>query len=395
MGAAKEAIDFSNTEIAFSSKSNKELKKSAWLFNLMNKQWLVDSMSSLGLVALKMRLPFVNKVIKETIFLQFVGGRTLLESQPAISRLYESNIQSILDYGAEAKTEEKDFNFTMNENMRAIEFAFTNASVPVISTKITGLASFALLEGIQKGEALTRETRSEYRNVLKRIDAICHLAHERKVGVFFDAEESWIQDTIDHLVRLMMKRYNKDEVIVYNTFQMYRHDRLQYLIDSFSLSQNEGYMLGAKLVRGAYMEKERKRADEMDYPSPIQKSKKATDDAYDTGIRFCLDNYQEIGFCNATHNQESVRLMAELIKERKIPISHPHVSFCQLYGMSDNLSFNLANAGYNVAKYLPYGQIKEVVPYLIRRAKENTAVSGDMSREYSFIKEELDRRKMG
>ncbi len=394
MGAAKEAIDFSNTEIAFSSKSNKELKKAAWLFNMMNKQWLVDYMSSLGLVALKMRLPFVNKIIKETIFTQFVGGRTLLESQPSISKLYESNIQSILDYGAEAKTEEKDFNFTMNENMRAIEFAYTNASVPVISTKITGLARFGLLEGIQKGEPLTRETRSEYRSILKRVDAICHLAHERKVGVFFDAEESWIQDTIDHLVRLMMKRYNKNEVIVYNTYQMYRHDRLQYLIDSFSLAQNEGYLLGAKLVRGAYMEKERVRAEEMDYPSPIQINKEATDNAYDMGIRFCLDNYKEIGFCNATHNQESVRLMAELIRERNIPKSHPHLNFCQLYGMSDNLSFNLANAGYSVSKYLPYGQIKEVVPYLIRRAKENTAVSGDMSREYSFIKEELERRKL-
>jgi len=395
MGVDKEAIDFSNTEIAFSSKTDKELKKAAWLFNMMNKPWLVDSMSSVGLVALKMRLPFVNKIIKETIFSQFVGGRTLLESQPSITKLYESNIQSILDYGAEAKTSEKDYNFTMNENLRAIEFACTNASVPVISTKITGLARFGLLEGIQNGEALTRETRIEYRNVLKRVDAICHLALERKVGIFFDAEESWIQDTIDHLVRLMMKRYNKKEVIVYNTFQMYRHDRLQYLIDSFSLAQSEGYLLGAKLVRGAYMEKERDRAAEMDYPSPIQKNKDATDNAYNTGIRFCIDNYEQIGFCNATHNQESVRLMADLIEERNIPKSHPHLNFCQLYGMSDNLSFNLANAGYNVAKYLPYGQIKEVVPYLIRRAKENTSVSGDMSREYSFIKSELDRRKLG
>jgi len=361
----------------------------------MNKQWLVDSMSSLGLTAIKMRLPFVNTIVKNTIFDQFVGGRTLLESQPAISRLYDSNVQSILDYGAEAKTTEKDFNFTMNENMRAIEFAVTNESVPVISTKITGLARFELLENIQKGEPLTKETRSEYRNVLKRLDALCHLAYEKKVGIFFDAEESWIQDAIDHLVRLMMKRYNQKSVIIYNTYQLYRWDRLQILMDSFSLAQNENYMLGAKLVRGAYMEKERERATEMGYPSPIHSNKQETDDAYNTALKFCLDNYQQIGMCNATHNQESVLLMANVIQQRSIPKQHPHLNFCQLYGMSDHLTFNLANSGYNVAKYLPYGKIKEVIPYLIRRAKENTAVSGDMSREYSFIKKELERRKRG
>ncbi len=394
MATPKDTIDFTNTEIAFSSKSDKQLKKAAWLFSLMNKQWLVNPMSSIGLAAIKMRLPFVNKVVKKTIFEQFVGGRTLLESQPAISNLFKSNVQSILDYGAEAKTEEKDFNYTMNENIRAIEFAYTNESVPVISTKITGLARFGLLESIQKGEPLNKETRSEYRNILKRLDAICHLANEKNVGVFFDAEESWIQDAIDHMVRLMMKRYNKDKVIVYNTYQMYRKDRLQVLIDSYTLAETDGYMLGAKLVRGAYMEKERERAEEMGYPSPIHINKQETDDAYNTGLRFCIDNYTRIATCNATHNETSTKLMADLIREREIPREHPHLNFCQLYGMSDHLTFNLAAANYNVAKYLPYGQIKEVVPYLIRRAKENTAVSGDMSREYQFIKDEMDRRAL-
>jgi len=280
----------------------------------------------------------------------------------------------------------------MNECIRAIDFAFTNESVPVVSAKISGLARFGLLEEIQSGNSLNKETRREYRNVLKRVDAICHVANDRNVGVFFDAEESWIQDTIDHLVNIMMKRYNKGKAIVYNTFQMYRHDRLQYLIDSFDKAKAEGYMLGAKLVRGAYMEKERERAEEMNYESPIQVDKKATDDAYNTALRFCVDNYKKMASCNATHNQDSCLLMAELIASKKIPKDHPHLNFCQLYGMSDHITFNLAVQGYNVAKYLVYGSINDVVPYLIRRAQENSAVSGDMSREYALANKEVKRR---
>ncbi len=390
----KNKLDFSNTEIAFSHKSDKQLKKMAWLFSLMNKSWLVNTGSKMGLLAIKMRLPFVEPIVKATIFEQFCGGTTLLESQGTIDDLYKHKIQTILDYGAEAKTTEKDFNHTMNETLRAIDFAVTNDSTPVISSKITGLARFGLLEDIQNGKGLTKETRREYRNVLKRVDAICHHANEQKVGVFFDAEESWIQDTIDHIVILMMKRYNKERVTVFNTYQMYRHDRLQFLIDTFNHSQNEGYMLGAKLVRGAYMEKERNRAEEFDYPSPIQPNKAASDDAYNTAIRFCVDNYEKMASCNATHNAESCLLQASLIDEKGIQKDHPHLNFCQLYGMSDHITYNLANAGYNVAKYVPYGSIQEVVPYLIRRAQENTAVTGDMSREYELIYSEVKRRGM-
>lgn len=390
--SSKPVVDFANTKVAFEYKSDQSLKKAAWLFSVMNKKWLVDALSPLGILALKMRLPFVKSIVKKTIFEQFVGGTTLLESQKAIDLLYDNKVQSILDYGAEAKSFEKDFNFTMNECIRAIDFAASNASVPIVSAKITGLARFGLLEDIQNGKTMTKEMRREYRNVLKRVDAICHVAQDRKVGVFFDAEESWIQDAIDHLVNIMMKRYNREQVIVYNTFQMYRHDRLQFLIDSFDKACEEGYMLGAKLVRGAYMEKERERAEEMGYQSPIQPSKKATDDAYNTALRFCIDNYEKIASCNATHNQESCLLMAELIAERKLPKDHPHLNFCQLYGMSDHLTFNLAAQGYNVAKYLVYGSVKEVVPYLIRRAKENSAVSGDMSREYGLVMQEVKRR---
>jgi len=213
--------------------------------------------------------------------------------------------------------------------------------------------------------------------------------------VFFDAEESWIQDTIDHIVQIMMKRYNKERVTVYNTFQLYRKDRLQFLINSFDEATKSGYILGAKLVRGAYMEKERARASEKGYPSPIHDNKAACDDAFNTAVRFCVNNYETLASCNATHNAESCKIQAELIAKKKIRKNHPHLNFCQLYGMSDHITFNLAKAGYNVAKYVPYGQIKEVIPYLIRRAQENTAMAGSMSREYQLIMEEVERRKTG
>ena len=387
-------VDFTNTEIAFRWKTDKELKKAAWLFGLMNNHWLVGIGSKVGIAAIKMHLPFVESVVKSTIFEQFCGGTTLLESLKNINKLAEQNVQSILDYGAEAKETEEDFNKTMAENIRAIEFASQQEHIPVISTKITGLARFELLEAIQRDDSLTREMRAEYRTVLKRVDAICHTASQKGVGVFIDAEESWIQNAIDHLANLMMRRYNQGKVVVFNTFQMYRTDRLQYLMDSYAEADREGYLLGAKLVRGAYMEKERERAEKMGYPSPIHASKEATDDAFNTGIRFCVDHYEHIVSCNASHNLASTALQVKLIDEKGIPRNHPHLRFCQLYGMSDNLTFNLADAGYNAAKYVVYGQVREVVPYLIRRAEENSSITGDMSREYQLVNSELKRREL-
>lgn len=387
--------DFNNTQIAFAHKSNDELRKSARLFGLMNNHWLVGVGSKLGIAAIRLHLPFIESIVKKTIFDQFCGGTTLLESLPAIEKLSQSNVFTILDYGVEAKEEEEDFNHTMNEIMRAIEFASQAKGVSMVSAKVTGLGRFALLESIQRGETLTKEMRSEYKNVLKRLDAICYTASQKNVSVFIDAEETWIQDSIDHLVNLMMKRYNHDKPIVYNTFQLYRKDRLQYLFDSFDKAKQEGYLLGAKLVRGAYMEKERNRAEEMRYYSPIHHNKAATDDAYNTALRFCVDNYEQIASCNASHNVESNLLQATLIAQRNIPKNHPHLFFSQLYGMSDNVTFNLAKAGYNVAKYVPYGPVREVVPYLIRRAQENTTVTGDMSREYQLVHIEMRRRSLG
>ncbi|MBU6341805.1 MAG: proline dehydrogenase family protein [Bacteroidetes bacterium] len=387
-------VDFSNTEIAFAHFSNAELKRSAWLFKMMNKAWLVKNGSKLALWAVENRLPFAESVVKGTIFPQFVGGTTLLDSLPAIEKLARYQVLTVLDYGAEGKETELDFNYTMNENLRAIDFASRSTSIPIVSTKLTGLARFGLLERIQNAQSLSKEELIEYRNVLKRIDAICYHAANKGVSVFIDAEESWIQDAIDHLVWLMMKRYNQQRVVVYNTFQMYRHDRLQFLTESFDRAEQEGFMLGAKLVRGAYMEKERNRAAEMGYLSPINADKNATDDLYNTALRFCLDHHSRIGLCNASHNVESAALQVALMEAKGIPPNHPNCMFSQLYGMSDNLTFNLAHAGYRVGKYLPYGQVRDVIPYLIRRAQENTSVTGDAGREYAQVLKEVKRRRI-
>jgi len=386
-------IDFSNTEIAFAHLSDKELKKTAWLFRMMNKPWLVKHGSNLALWAVENGIPLAEWAVKNTVFKQFVGGTTLLDSLPSIERLAEYNTLTILDYGAEAKETETDFNHTMNENIRAVDFASRSVkSIPIISTKVTGLMRFGLLERIQSAETLQREEISEYRNALKRLDAICYHASKKNVSVFIDAEESWIQDSIDHLVWLMMRRYNKERVVVYNTFQYYRHDRLHFLTESYDRARQEGFLLGAKLVRGAYMEKERARAQELNYEDPINPDKDATDDLYNTALRFCIDHIDTMAVCNASHNAQSALLQVELMDKKGIAHDHPNTLFSQLYGMSDNVTFNLAKAGFRVAKYLPYGQVKEVIPYLIRRAQENTSVTGDAGRELKLVREELMRR---
>ncbi|MCC7465644.1 MAG: proline dehydrogenase family protein [Saprospiraceae bacterium] len=359
----------------------------------MNKPWLVKYGSALALWAVENGIPLSEWAVRKTVFSQFVGGTTLLDSQPSIERLAEFKTLTILDYGAEAKETELDFNHTMNENIRAIDFAARSVkSIPVISTKVTGLIRFGLLERMQSAETLTREELSEYRNALKRLDAICYHASTKGVAVFIDAEESWIQDAIDHLVWLMMRRYNKKQVVVYNTFQMYRHDRLNFLTESYDRARKEGFLLGAKLVRGAYMDKERARAREMGYPDPINPDKASTDDLYNTALRFCIDHLDTMAVCNASHNADSAQLMVDLMDKKGIAHNHPNTLFSQLYGMSDNLTFNLAEAGFRVAKYLPYGQVKEVIPYLIRRAQENTSVTGDAGRELKMVREEVKRR---
>ncbi|MDF1695628.1 MAG: proline dehydrogenase family protein [Saprospiraceae bacterium] len=386
------SIDFTDTKIAFSTKSDKELKNMGRLFALMNKSALVNIGSKLGLLAFKLRLPFVDFIVKKTIFKQFCGGESLMDCQNAIDTLYRHDSLTILDYGAEGKSSEEDFNRVMEETMRAIEFAASNNSVPVVSTKITGLVDNDILIGVQNGDPQSEHQQRAYDQMVERVDKICKKASELKVGVFVDAEESWLQEPIDDLVMEMMAKYNHGKVIVYNTYQLYRHDKLAQLKSDHQKAIKMGFLFGAKLVRGAYMEKERERALEMNYPSPIQPDKESTDRDFDEGVDYCIRNYQQIASCCASHNVESNRKQAKLIEELGLQKDHPHFNFCQLYGMSDYITFNIGKAGYNVAKYVPYGPIRDVVPYLIRRAQENTSVTGEMSRELSLIKTEIKRR---
>jgi len=358
----------------------------------MNKSALVDIGSKLGLIAIKLRLPFVNYIVKQTIFQHFCGGESLSDCQESIDTLYENNALTILDFGAEGKSEEEELNNVMLETIRAIEFAASNVSVPVISTKITGMVDNDILIKLQNKQALTANEQKEYEALLERVDNVCSKAAELKVGVFVDAEESWMQDPIDDLVMNMMSKYNKDRVNIYNTYQLYRHDKLEDLKAHHKIATEGGFLFGAKLVRGAYMEKERERALEMNYKSPIQPDKASTDRDFDAGIDYCIRNYENIASCCASHNLESNRKQAALIDELGLDKANPHFNFCQLYGMSDHITFNIGKAGYNVAKYVPYGPIRDVVPYLIRRAQENSSVTGEMSRELSLIKSEIKRR---
>lgn len=390
---ARPVPDFQDTAVAFNHLSDQELRDMTWLFSLMNRSWLVNIAAPLGLWSVKWNIPLARWITRKTIFHQFVGGKSLLESLPTIDKLAGKHTYTILDYGVEGKEQEEDFNRTLRENLRAIDFAAGNQQVPIVSTKVSGLASNALLEKVQRGDKLSPAEEESYRSVIKRVEAIAYNAREKGVAVFFDAEESWIQDPIDAMVLSMMRQFNKDRVVVYNTYQMYRHDRLALIEHHAEMARSEGWMLGVKIVRGAYMEKERERARQQGYPSPIYPDKKGTDQAYDDAVRFLVRHYQTIGSCNASHNQESNRLMAALMDEAGIRRNHPHLFFSQLYGMSDNITFNLAAAGFNVAKYVPYGKVEEVIPYLIRRAEENTSVTGEMSRELDLIEREVQRRK--
>lgn len=384
-------LSFEDTAIAFEHKTNKALKKANFLFSNIGKPWLVKLGAFATPLAFKLHLP-VKGLIKSTIFDQFCGGETLDEAVKAAEELGRFGVGVALDYGVEAVEGEENYDKALPEFLRAIQFAAGKSHIPFIAIKVTGFARFSLLEKIHAGETLEPEEQQEFERVRGRIRTICAAAAKGKVGVLIDAEESWVQQPVDDLADEMMALFNKEEVIVYNTFQLYRHDRLEYLQVSFRKAQQQGYLLGAKLVRGAYMEKERKRAEELSYPSPIQPNKEAADRDYDEAVRFCIDRLDHLAVFIGTHNEDSCMLAAELLHKKGLPHNHPRVSFSQLYGMSDNITFNLAHAGYRVSKYLPYGPVKDVMPYLIRRAQENTSIAGQMGRELSLIREEMKRR---
>lgn len=385
-------ISFDNTEVAFSGKTNNDLGRSYWLFKLVSNSSFVDIGKGLTSFAIKSKLP-IKGLIKATIFKQFCGGETIEECADVIASLARFKIGTILDYSVEGKETEKDFDACKEEIKATITRAKNDKHIPFSVFKVTGLAPFDLLEKVSADKDLSESEKAAYERVKNRVNEICELAHDNNVRVFVDAEESWIQPAIDDLANDMMKSYNKQSAIVYNTFQLYRKDRLQYLTGSYDHAVKNNYYLGAKLVRGAYMEKERKRAAEKGYSSPIQNSKADSDRDYDRSLEFCVNHLDRIAICAGSHNEKSSLYLTQLMKEKGIENDHTSIYFSQLYGMSDHISFNLANAGYNVAKYVPYGPVEEVLPYLIRRAQENTSVKGQTGRELSLIMKEKERRK--
>lgn len=387
-----EQISFDNTATAFASKSTKALKKMHWLFTAMNSGFLVTIGTFMIESALKLGLP-IEGLIKNTLFKQFCGGENIEESEATIEALAAYNIGTILDYAVEGEKTEAGFNKTTDEIIKTIEKAKGTAAIPFCVFKVTGLASGTILAKKQTG-VLNEEEAQSYEDIVGRVEKICKTAYENKVRIFIDGEESWMQDTIDELAYAMMKKYNKEQPIVYNTYQMYRKGMLAKLKIAFQYAVTDQHFLGVKLVRGAYMEKERARAREEGYEDPIQPNKAATDEDYNKALKYCLDNKQRIALCSGSHNEYSNYYLFLLMDKHGLSNNDERVYFAQLYGMSDNISFNLAKAGYNVAKYVPYGPIKAVMPYLFRRAGENTAISGQSSRELLLIKKELKRRKV-
>jgi proline dehydrogenase len=387
--------DFNNTQLAFASKSNVELTRDYVMFRLMNNQQLVNTGIKLaaGMLEAGLSAP-VTWGMKPTAYSVFCGGPSLQEARKKIDNLKRFDVDSILDYGVEGKETEADFERTATEIHKAIDFAAVNDATQIVCSKFTGLIPFHTLESLHKGSPLSKSEHAEYMHCVDRINSICAHAAEKKVALFVDAEESWIQKPLDDLTSSLMKKYNRERPIVYNTIQLYLKDRLEFFKTAHANAEKEGYIYAAKLVRGAYMEKESVRAKKLHYENPVQPSKEATDRDYNNAVEYALKNVDTIAVCIATHNEESCRLAVSKMNELSILPNHPHVTFSQLLGMSDHLSFNLAESGFRSAKYMPYGPVKDVIPYLIRRAQENASVSGQMGRELQLLTSEMKRRKL-
>ncbi len=383
--------NFDDTQVAFSHKTTLELKKAKVLFSLFGFQPLVEFGSALTSFAMSIGLP-ISPLYKYTVYDHFCGGESFDDCKTILQKLKAQHVGAMLNYGVELKETEADFNKTITNTLEAISFAGENKEVKCICIKITGFARYDLFLKITAGERLSTKEQEELAAVEKRFFTLCDAALKNKVALYIDAEETWIQTGLDALVDKAMGIYNKTQPIVYNTYQLYRNDRLQFLKDSHKKAVAEGYFLGAKLVRGAYMEKERERAQKMNYPSPIHEDKNAVDKDFDAAILYCLENLATLSVCIASQSEESNHLAVKLMYEKNIPLNHQNVFFSQLYGMGDNITFNLAKIGCNACKYLPYGPVKEVIPYLIRRAEENTSFQGSMGRELRLITTELTRR---
>ena len=385
-------ISFDNTEVAFADKTTPELRRALWLFRFIGNTSLVKFSAPFVTTAFKTGLP-IRRIVRNTVFRHFCGGENISDCQPAIAKLWKSHIGTILDYSVEGQQRESDFDSTCTEILSIIDRAAGNEALSFSVFKMTGIARIALLEKVNASAALSQEETDQFNRIRQRVEKICTMAHAKNVPVFFDAEESWIQNGIDALADEMMVRFNKERAIVFNTIQLYRTDRLTYLTRIIEDAQSRKYIAGFKLVRGAYHEQEANRAIQNGYEVPVFGKKYETDNAYNKAQEICMDHIDTVAFCSGTHNEKSCELLVELMQKKNIPVNDKPVWFAQLYGMSDHISYNLAKAGYNVAKYVPYGKVEAVLPYLIRRVQEKKSVAGQSSRELSLIMTALKRRR--
>ncbi|MCG8476231.1 MAG: proline dehydrogenase family protein [Cytophagales bacterium] len=386
-------MNFDNTEVAFATHSDQELKESLFLFNAMSSPTLVKIGTAMLSAAFKLHLP-VKGIVKATLFKHFCGGESIKNCQQTIDRLFKHNIGTILDFSVEGADDEESFDEALEETLKNIQKARNNPKIPFCVFKPTGLASARLLEKIQLRQSLSTDETRAFQRIRERFDTACQTAFENDVALFVDAEDSWYQDPIDQLTYEMMEKYNRKKAIVYNTYQMYKKNMLEKIENAWKEAQEKGYHIGAKLVRGAYMEIERERAAKMGYEDPIMPTLEDTHRQFNDGIRFCTEHIEHMALACCSHNEESNRLLTELIEENEYSPADSRFFFAQLFGMSNHISFNLAKEGYNVAKYVPYGPVAKTLPYLFRRAEENTSIAGQSGRELTLIRAEIKRRKL-
>lgn len=384
---------FNNTKTAFALKTDSQLERAYFLFGMIKREPLVKIGTALTKFALNAKLP-VERLIRATVFDHFCGGVTEDDCMPNINKMYTKNVHSILDYSAEGKEVEEQFDLAMGKTLNTIRYAYESKAIPFAVFKPSGFGKLSLYQKVSEGEKLDAHEEVEWKRIVERYDTVSQAAKKANVPLLIDAEESWMQNSADDLIESMMEKYNTEKVIVFGTLQLYRWDRMDYLKDLYERAQEKGFKIGMKLVRGAYMEKERERAEEYGYKDPICATKEDTDANYNAVLTYMFEHLNDMAIFSGTHNEESSKLMMELIKKHGLDVNDPRLWFGQLYGMSDHISYNLSEREFNVAKYLPFGPVRDVMPYLIRRAEENTSVAGQTSRELDLISAERKRRKM-
>ncbi|MBT8210290.1 MAG: proline dehydrogenase family protein [Eudoraea sp.] len=384
---------FEDTATAFALKSDSELERAYFLFKLIANEPLVRIGTAVTNFAIKAHLP-VEGLIRATVFDHFCGGVSEADCMPVIDKMWASGVYSVLDYSVEGKESEDPLDKALEKTLEIMDFAKEKQAIPFAVFKPTGYGRFALYQKLGEGKTLTEEESAEWDRVVNRFEATCKKAYDLDIPLLIDAEETWMQDAADDLVESMMRKYNKEKAVVFNTLQMYRWDRMDYLMDLHQRASDEGFKIGIKVVRGAYLEKENERAEEMGYPTPMCPTKQATDENFDACVLYILENLNTISLFSGTHNEDSCFKLMQMMQEKGVAKDDPRVGFGQLYGMSDHITFNLAKEGYNVAKYLPFGPVRDVMPYLIRRAEENTSVAGQTNRELELLKKEKKRRKI-